>query len=499
MSRTTPGDTHYYDRRGTTKLPRLNRRRTPRDNPHVPSGQEGLLLGRSVCHGNTARPCLRRLQHQQRETPFKELLPGNVLAERPFQLLSMDFVTPLPKTRQGNTSLLLFQCSFTGYVITKAMSRTKAQDVAELLANGQQKRSVKSIVQTVNVYVEDPLQQDWDDIAEKMTHVINNSMDMMRKETHFYLVHGLDAQSTLKAMTSSLRLSDGSLTDATALKREANRQHEVALAMANQYQATVKARRPKVHNEALGRLERMALELPGKARYRFYPVVHVSRLKPVREDKRRPTAELVDGLGEDDRFEFDEVPLPEDSWEPEAGGDEYVVEAILDDRWPISTGTERNQREFCVKLQTKVSNHARYPSVVGTGHRAWEKATVPHDNLGEGGHRSSPRPENGVIRATARWGKPPQTPRLVDVDTGGLGDPISRPREPWKIHRRADRIAGSKQTSVSTKGAGRPPILWLAASTTAPPSTLTVRRNRPDRCFHPSGYSFMDFHNAVNS
>ncbi|GMF63235.1 unnamed protein product [Phytophthora fragariaefolia] len=216
-------------------------------------------------------------------------------------------------------------------------------------------------------------------------------------------------------MTSSLRLGDGSLTDAAAWRREANRQHEVALAMPKQDQATEKARRAKEHNETLGRLARMAvpvdersnptevgdltsdptyrplfepgsrvwllmervklglakklahrwhgpfrikrkveefayeLELPDKAGCRFYPVVHVSRLKPVRDDNRRPTAELVDGLGEDDRFDFDEELLPEDSWEPQAGDDEYVVEAILDDRWPISTGTGRNQREFYVK------------------------------------------------------------------------------------------------------------------------------------------------------
>ncbi|GMF60117.1 unnamed protein product [Phytophthora fragariaefolia] len=215
---------------------------------------------------------------------LKGYSPGNVLAERPFQLLSMDFVTPLSLPRRGNTSLLLFQCSFTGYVIAKAMGSTKAQDVAEVFeeyvfrrfgaptmirhdrdprfmsetfkafaeliqarsratlsyrpqANGQQERSVKSIVKTVNVYVEDPLQQDWDDIAEKMAHAINNSMDTTIKETPFYIVHGWDAQSTLKAMTSSLRLGDGSLTDAAAWRREANRQHEVALAMAKQYQA----------------------------------------------------------------------------------------------------------------------------------------------------------------------------------------------------------------------------------------------------------------------
>ncbi|GMF46198.1 unnamed protein product [Phytophthora fragariaefolia] len=103
-------------------------------------------------------------------------------------------------------------CSFTGYVIAMAMNSTKAQDVAEVFeeyvfrrfgaptmirhdrdprfmsetfeafaeliqarsrailsyrpqANGQQERSVKSIVKTVNVYIEDPLQQDWDGIA----------------------------------------------------------------------------------------------------------------------------------------------------------------------------------------------------------------------------------------------------------------------------------------------------------------------------------------------
>ncbi|GMF54440.1 unnamed protein product [Phytophthora fragariaefolia] len=40
-------------------------------------------------------------------------------------------------------------------------------------ANRQQERSVKSIVQTFNVYVKNPHQQDWDDIDEKMAHAIN--------------------------------------------------------------------------------------------------------------------------------------------------------------------------------------------------------------------------------------------------------------------------------------------------------------------------------------
>ncbi|KAE9265160.1 hypothetical protein PR003_g32544, partial [Phytophthora rubi] len=57
--------------------------------------------------------------------------PGNVLAERPFQMVSMDFVIPLPKSRRGSTALLLFQCSFTGFVMGKAMSDTTALVVAQ--------------------------------------------------------------------------------------------------------------------------------------------------------------------------------------------------------------------------------------------------------------------------------------------------------------------------------------------------------------------------------
>ncbi|POM76328.1 Hypothetical protein PHPALM_6441 [Phytophthora palmivora] len=138
---------------------------------------------------------------------FRGYSPGNVLAERPFQLVSIDFVIPLPKSRRGNTALLLFQCAFTGFVMGKAMADTTAlcvakafeecvyrrfgaptmirhdrdprfmsevfQAFAEMMqsrsratlsyrpqANGQQERSVNTVMQSVRVYAEDPLQQD---------------------------------------------------------------------------------------------------------------------------------------------------------------------------------------------------------------------------------------------------------------------------------------------------------------------------------------------------
>lgn len=130
--------------------------------------------------------------------------PGNVVSDRPFQVVSMDFVIPLPATRRVNTALPPFQGHFTGFVIAKAMSEigefeaAKAfeenifrrfggpslirhdrdprfmsevsQTFAEMMgsksratlsyrpqANGQQERSVKTMIQTVRVYVKDPL------------------------------------------------------------------------------------------------------------------------------------------------------------------------------------------------------------------------------------------------------------------------------------------------------------------------------------------------------
>ncbi|POM76472.1 LOW QUALITY PROTEIN: Hypothetical protein PHPALM_6279 [Phytophthora palmivora] len=290
-------------------------------------------------------------------------------------------------------------------------------------ANGQQEQSVKTMIQTVRVYVEDPLQADWDDIAEKMVYAINNSRDSTRQETPLYLVHGWDARSTMKAMTESVRKGQNSSADVAApaeWRREANRQREVALRLAAEYQLKEKARRAKEHNESLIRVERRAtpqtrgnsetaglrevsaksaeasaesmgtpagstkplfkegdqqgltkklahrwhgpfrvkrkveefayeLVLPDKSGYRFYPVIHVSRLKKVADVEKRPTTRLIAELEEDQRFDFDEELLPEDSWEPDEGASQYEVEAILDIELPLFTSTARNERRFKVK------------------------------------------------------------------------------------------------------------------------------------------------------
>ncbi|OWZ03122.1 hypothetical protein PHMEG_00025206 [Phytophthora megakarya] len=344
-------------------------------------------------------------------------------------MVSMDFVIPLPRSFRGSTALLLWQGSFTGFGIAKAMSDTDAvtvakntstydfgapslyspeprprfmsevfQALAELIqarsrstlsyrpqANGQQERSVKTVMQSVKVYEEDPLQRDWDEIAERLVFSINNSHNMTRKETSFYLVHGWDAHTTLRAMTISMKRGVGKQTEALAWRRE------IALEIAKEYQAVEKARRARIHNEKLSRKEQAAvpkrvndgspdddsgprslfrpgnrvwlymervkpglvkklahrwrgpfrakrkveefayeLELPDKSGYRFYPVVHVSRLKAlkaVNEYCDRPTTRQARDIAEDARFDFDEEVLPEYSWEL----GEFEVKAILND------------------------------------------------------------------------------------------------------------------------------------------------------------------------
>ncbi|KAG3114596.1 hypothetical protein PI124_g6693 [Phytophthora idaei] len=88
------------------------------------------------------------------------------------------------------------------------------------------------------------------------------------------------------------------------------------------------------------------LELPDRRGYRFHPVVHVARLKPVAEFGDRPAVRLAPEVEEKHRLDFDKELLPEDSLAHKSSTDEFEVEAILADRIPMLTGTDRPVREF---------------------------------------------------------------------------------------------------------------------------------------------------------
>ncbi|OWY98618.1 LOW QUALITY PROTEIN: hypothetical protein PHMEG_00030573 [Phytophthora megakarya] len=273
--------------------------------------------------------------------------PGNVLAERPFQVVSMDFVIPSPKSRRGNTALLLFQCAFTGYVMGKSMADTTALKVAQAF--------------------------------EECVYRRFGAPSLIRHDRDPRFM----SESTLKAMSSSLKRGLGRQSDVLAWRRDVNRQQEIALKMAKEYQATEKARRARKHNKSLrgrergtaletdrtltrtdersatgavtedsdtnataatrslfevgsrvwlymervkpGQTRKLAhrwhvpfrvkrkveafayeLELPDRSGYRFHPVVHVSRLKMVDEFGDRPSARLTRDVNEATRLDFDD-------------------------------------------------------------------------------------------------------------------------------------------------------------------------------------------------
>ncbi|GMF42741.1 unnamed protein product [Phytophthora lilii] len=162
--------------------------------------------------------------------------------------------------------------------------------------------------------------------------------------------------------------------------------------MAQTYQAHEKACRAQEHNESLSRRERAAIPrtargepsadasndqpggtdatneatevslrarpqtmaLHGKNQARTHQEISAQvawtlSLKPVNEYGDRPKTRLAPDITENSRLDFDEELLPEDSWETDHLTGEYEVEAILDDRTPMSTSTERAVREFKIK------------------------------------------------------------------------------------------------------------------------------------------------------
>ncbi|GMF21128.1 unnamed protein product [Phytophthora fragariaefolia] len=80
-----------------------------------------------VKHIQSCKDCSTR----KSKPHLKGYSPGNVTSDRPFHVVSTDFVIPLPRIRRGNTALLLFQDHFTGFVIAKAMSETGALERKE--------------------------------------------------------------------------------------------------------------------------------------------------------------------------------------------------------------------------------------------------------------------------------------------------------------------------------------------------------------------------------
>ncbi|KAJ0391237.1 hypothetical protein ATCC90586_011143 [Pythium insidiosum] len=337
--------------------------------------------------------------------------------------------------------LLLFQDVFSGFVMCAAMSDTSAQAVAEAYdrvvfqrfgassiirhdrdprfmsevfasfrrmigsrqratlayrpqANGQQERSVQTVMRSVKTYVAESDQSDWEDVVHRLMFALNTSFDATRCETPFFLVHGWDPKSTVNAMLAPAPRGRNTL-DAYAWRLRAQRQHQYVQAWARDLQRQAQQRRADQRTRAWEELAdrfktgfevgnqvwlHLARVQPGLTRklahqwhgpfriverdgdyrvklaadaegYRVYPWVHISRLKPRISWHDRPGDDVEPDPGNDDD-DLDAALLPEDSWQPDEEAGEYAVEELRDVRW-VSSGTRsgRRHKEYLVKWQ----------------------------------------------------------------------------------------------------------------------------------------------------
>ncbi|OWZ07736.1 hypothetical protein PHMEG_00019833 [Phytophthora megakarya] len=331
----------------------------------------------------------------------------------------MDFVTHMPKSEQRNTFLLLYQDIFSGFVMCKPMSSTTSQDVAEAYAgrvfriidpprsrpevherglhsiqgtsrslskihstlptqaNGQQERSVQTVIPSVRAYVAEADQSDWDGHAERLMLAQNTSFDASRLDTSFYLVHGWDAQGTV---SSVLGPKPSSPSERTAYEWRRKSQCDCSLPKAYESETHEIRNQAEKWRELSERLKfgfergdavwlhilkmqpglsrklahlwhgpfriddvhddfRVKLKIDGTG-YRVNPWVRVRRLKPRALFPRTP----IDKVTLDESDDLDAELLPEDSWEAD-----NEVERILDLRWTKRTRTSRRTCEYLVK------------------------------------------------------------------------------------------------------------------------------------------------------
>ncbi|OWZ11416.1 reverse transcriptase [Phytophthora megakarya] len=332
--------------------------------------------------------------------------PGNIQGTYPFQVISMDHIPSLPKSFKGKTELLIWADLFTGYVIAKAGPSREAQAVAEnyeecafrrfgaseVIRHDRDPGFMSDFFRAFNRIVKmrqsatmayHVNQQDWDDYAERLTFALNTPHDRVRGETSFFLVHGWDPRSTLETVVSvgSTRRRDcdawrwryhiqGQYRRASETVNETLR--DAIKSRADQRNGNVRPHRIEEGTQVWLYLDRVKegyarklvdkwhgpfrvtelignhaarLETAGSV-YRIFPIVHLSKLKPVQPFPDRP--KVVLNIEDDDRVDFDEELLPDDSWDTPLDEDEFEVERIADVRSGTRTRYGRVHREFQV-------------------------------------------------------------------------------------------------------------------------------------------------------
>ncbi|POM81060.1 Hypothetical protein PHPALM_1032 [Phytophthora palmivora] len=246
-------------------------------------------------------------------------------------------------------------------------------------ANSTTERMVGTLTRSVKMYVEDVDQRDWDEYAERLTFALNTAQDRVRGDTPFCLLHGWDPRSTLEAMISlgSTRRRDVNPVSGDTVSRSnisklvskltrdyvrRSKKGQIdTMKLSDHMRAKLELKCDRVKEGYARKLAHMwhgpfrVLELVDEhevrleiasTEYRLFPVVHVSKIKPVRQFPDRPKTRLT--IQDQDRFDFDEPLLPKDSWVRDLDADEYEVEKIVGMRSGKRTRYGRTLLEFLV-------------------------------------------------------------------------------------------------------------------------------------------------------
>ncbi|OWY90419.1 reverse transcriptase [Phytophthora megakarya] len=240
---------------------------------------------------------------------------------------------------------------------------------------------VQTAIRMLKMYVRDLDQKNWDEYADQLIFAINTTHDRIRGDTPRYLMHGWNLISTLETTLPGgcTRRHD---RDARRWRYRVQRYYQQSREQVNARLRETIADRDSRHNKDVGLhqiedgscvwlyLDRVKegfarkwahlwygpfrvaekinefsikLEMAGTG-YQIFPVVHVSKLKLVKDFPDRPRTELT--VDESDRLKFDEILLQEESWVPDLGSDEYVIKQISDVRSGKKMRFGRIYREF---------------------------------------------------------------------------------------------------------------------------------------------------------
>ncbi|GMF25338.1 unnamed protein product [Phytophthora fragariaefolia] len=295
--------------------------------------------------------------------------PGNLQATYPLQIIAMDHIPSLPKSYKGNTELLIWIELFTGYVIAKASASRTTQTIAENYEECVLRRFGASEV----------IRHDREPgFMADFFRSFNKIVGQKQRATMAYRPQANGtAERMVPTLTRSIASRDASDTMFNAIisKQEKQSTNNYDMRSKAGLTATIESIRPyeievgmqvwiylnRVKEGYAQRLTHMwhgplsvaavidthavRLEIAG-TEYRLFPIVHTSKLKPVRNFPDRPKVPLV--IEDQDRFDFDEALLPEDSWDTSLAEGEYEVERITDMRSGRRTRYGRTMREFLV-------------------------------------------------------------------------------------------------------------------------------------------------------